>query len=146
MLNTKSLALRCNTISAILCRMSTAALEKNPASTLEKLDGIATEYVEQWLNHCYGFMRWHRENILAREPSAEDSKANEQVLPWLIRCTRMMHAQMLDPAWPHQDLAKRVEVALWQLQERWSLTHITMTEAEADAILREVFPGHASGT
>ena len=113
---------------------------------MEKLEGIATEYVEQWLNLCHRFMRWHRENILAREPSAEDSKANEQVLPWLIRSTRMIHAQMLDPDWPHQDLAKRVDITLWQLEEVWSQTHNPMSEAEADALIAKFFPTHAPGT
>jgi hypothetical protein len=101
---------------------------------------MAAEYVEQWLNTCDAFKRWHRENLLLREPTAAALKESERVLPWLIRFSRLMHGQMLDPTWPHPQLARPVAATLRQLEELWELTHNPIPEAEADALLAKYFP------
>ena len=64
--------------------------------------------------------------------------------PWLIRLTRGLQGQMLDPTFRQPALARQMEVTLWQLEQAWQIMHNPMPEAEADAILKEVFPGYGS--
>ena len=51
---------------------------------------------------------------------------------------------MLDPTFRQPALARQMEVTLWQLEQAWQIMHNPMPEAEADAILKEVFPGYGS--
>ncbi len=118
--------------------------ETNAAGSWRALDEIATDYVARWLDSCRDFLKWHRANLLTREPSAETIKLNDRVHPWMIRATRLMHCQMLDPEFAHPDLAREVEATLWQLEEAWAQTHNPMSEAEANKLIAAVFPPHAS--
>ena len=103
------------------------------------LDTVMSGYVNQWLKMCHQFMAWHRKHILESEPTEQDHINEERILPWLIRGARTLHAQMLDPNWPHPELAGDVEISLWQLEQAWVQTHNPMSEAQADLILAEVF-------
>jgi len=62
----------------------------------------------------------------------------------MIRITRALLSQMLDPQFPHRHLAKSVEASLWQLEEDWAARHNPMTEGEAQAIVHSIFPQDAS--
>jgi hypothetical protein len=62
----------------------------------------------------------------------------------MIRITRALLTQMLDPEFPHRHLARSVEATLWQLEEDWAARHNPMTEPEATAIIETIFPEHAS--
>jgi hypothetical protein len=108
------------------------------------LERIVLAQAEQWLGECQNFRLWYRQNFLSRNPTREQEKLADQIQPWMIRITRALLSQMLDPEFPHRHLARSVEATLWQLEEDWASRHNTMTEAEADKILRKVFPGHAS--
>ena len=107
------------------------------------MDQIAADYVTSWLNQCRAFLDWHREHLIRRDPALDVLKANDRIHPWMIRATRLMHCQLLDPAFAHPDLAREVEATLWQLEEAWAQTHNPMSEADADALLASVFPAHA---
>ena len=119
---------------------SATAIEGKPDFVPSALEDIALEYADRWISCCHKFVNWHRENFLKREPAVKDRRALDRVLPWLLRSTRIIQGQMLDPQWPHPDLAQEVEAALWQLQQIWEMTHNPMTEDEADALLAAVFP------
>jgi hypothetical protein len=115
-----------------------------PTAPWVGLDQIATDYVARWLGHCRAFLDWHREHLLRRQPTPEVLKVHDQLHPWMIRATRLMHCQLLDPAFAHPDLARQVEATLWQLEEAWAQTHNPMSDAEADALLASVFSADAS--
>ena len=112
----------------------------SPGSAATFLEGIAVDYSERWLNICEAVKAWHREKFLDGEPTREDVNALNQTLPWMIRAARTMHAQMLDPQWPHPQQARRLEAALWQLEEIWASEKNPLSAAEADAILKVAFP------
>src|SRR2546427_7809379 len=86
-----------------------------PTAPWAGLDQIAGDYVARWLGHCRAFLDWHREQLIGRHPTPEVLNVNERIHPWMIRATRLMHCQMLDPAFAHPDLAREVEAVLWQL-------------------------------
>jgi hypothetical protein len=108
------------------------------------LEALAQDYVSEYLETSRRFLVWYRANLVAVAPTAEAAAANDRVLPWLIRTARLLHGQLLDPHWPHPELARRLEITLWQLEEAWAQTHNPMTETEADALLGQTFPLHAS--
>ena len=111
-----------------------------PGSATSLLDGIAVDYTERFLEICEAVKTWHREKFLAAEPAREDINALGQTLPWLIRAARSIHAQMLDPQWPHPQQARRLEAALWQLEEIWASENNPLNTAEADTLLKIAFP------
>ena len=108
------------------------------------LERIVLAQAEPWLEQCHTFRQWYRQNFLLRRPTTEQEKLADEIQPWMIRITRAMLSQMLDPEFPHRHLARSIEATLWQLEEDWAARHNPLTEAEAESILRASFPEHAS--
>jgi hypothetical protein len=108
------------------------------------LERIVLSQAEQWLAQCHTFRQWYRQNLLLREATADQEKLADEIQPWMIRITRALLSQMLDPEFPHRHLARSVEATLRQLEDDWAARHNPMSEAEADAIIRANFPEHAS--
>ena len=107
---------------------------------LEGIENTAVDNADRWLAGCDKLRVWYREKFLVGDPSAEDRKTLEQGLPWMIRGTRALHSLMLDPNWPHRELARRLDAALWQLDQIWESEHNPMSDADADKLLAEIFP------
>ena len=108
------------------------------------LERIVLTQAEQWLTQCHTFRQWYRQNFLLKRPTAAQEKLAEEIQPWMIRITRALLSQMLDPEFPHRHLARSVEASLWQLEEDWATRHNPMTDAEAETIVQRIFPEHAS--
>ena len=108
------------------------------------LERIVVDQVEQWLGQCHTFRQWYRQNFVLRRPTAEQEKLADEIQPWMIRLTRALITQMLDPEFPHRHLARSIEATLWQLEEDWEARHNPMTQADADSIIARVFPESAS--
>lgn len=104
---------------------------------------LAGEVFSGWLERCNKFTRFYNEHLIKREPEPGLLEQLDPAHKFLLRLTRMMHAQMLDPDFPDREMAGRFEAALWRLQQSWEITHNTMTDAEADAILKQSFPDEA---
>ncbi|MEK7675041.1 MAG: hypothetical protein AAB676_04285 [Verrucomicrobiota bacterium] len=124
--------------------MNTVAEELATPLAPPNLERIVLAQVDQWLGQCHAFRQWYRQSFLLRRPSREQEKLADEIQPWMIRITRALLSQMLDPEFPHRHLARSVEATLWQLEEDWAGRHNPMTEAEADSILHASFPEHAS--
>src|SRR5260221_13909076 len=107
------------------------------------LERLVLAQAEQWLGQCHTFREWYRETFLKQSPTAEQEKLADEIQPWMIRLTRALLSQMLDPEFPYRHLARSVEATLWQLEEDWSTRHNSMTESEAETILQKIFPEHA---
>ena len=108
------------------------------------LEQIVLTQAEQWLGQCHTFRQWFRQNFLLKQPSADQERLADEIQPWMIRITRALVSQMLDPEFPHRHLASSLEATLWQLEEDWAGRHNPMTEAEAETIIQSNFPAHAS--
>ncbi len=110
------------------------------------VEDFARRSVDEWLAVSSKFLQWHRQNRLEQDAPPEVCQESDRAHAWLLRSTRMMHGQMLDPDFPNRELARRVEAALWQLEEAWAQAHNPMTEPEADTLMARFFPADASGT
>jgi hypothetical protein len=108
------------------------------------LERIVLTQAEQWLGQCQSFRQWYRQNFLKQSPTVDQQELADQIQPWMIRITRALLSQMLDPEFPHRHLARAVEATLWQLEEDWTTRHNPMSEAEADRLIQTYFPNHAS--
>lgn len=115
-----------------------------PSGHWPGVDRIATDYVARWLEQCRSFLGWHRELLIRRTQTPDVLEGSDRLHPWMIRATRLMHCQLLDPEFAHPDLARGVEATLWQLEEAWAQTHNPMSDNEADTLIASVFPPHAS--
>src|SRR3954447_23792620 len=87
------------------------------------LERIVSSQTEQWLGQCHSIRQWYRQNFLLKEATEEQKKLADEIYPWMMRITRALLSQMLDPQFPHQHLAKSVETSLWQLEEDWAARH-----------------------
>ena len=105
------------------------------------LEQAAWEQVERWSSICQRFLDWQRREILRqREPSPEKMKLHRSALKWLLRFGRIMQLTVAEPDYPDKRLVNELEGRLLQLQESWSMVHESMPDAEAQKLLREVFP------
>ena len=112
--------------------------------TAPSLERIVLSQAEQWLGQCQTFRHWYRQNFRLKRPTADQEKLADEIQPWMIRITRALLSQMLDPQFPHRHLARSMEATLWQLEEDWAARHNPMTEAEAERIIQSLYPEHAS--
>jgi len=61
------------------------------------LEGIAVQYVEQWLSQCEAFRQWYRQHFYLQTPGDADKRLADEIQPWMIRMTRALLAPMRDP-------------------------------------------------
>jgi len=78
--------------------------------------------------------------MLARQPTAAELERHRSEMKLLLRITRLMHAEIADPDFPDRSLANEVAIRLRQMVDLWEMIHNPMPDAEADQLLREVFP------
>jgi hypothetical protein len=45
-------------------------------------------------------IQWYRQNLLLRRPTPDQEKLADEIQPWMIRITRALLSQMLDPEFP----------------------------------------------
>jgi hypothetical protein len=121
--------------------MPLATHEPIPPPDLER---IVLRQIDQWLSQCHEFREWYRRTFLLRSPSSDEERLADDVQPWMIRITRALLSQILDPQFPHPHLAKTVRGVLWQLEEDWAARHNPLPEEEAEALIAAHFPEHAS--
>ena len=99
------------------------------------------DYFHRWLNWTDGFMEWERQQIILGQPSESTMAKHRKALKWVLRTLRGMHSVVKDPEFPLPAFAKEVDGRLLQLEESWKLIHgQTMTEDEADAVIKSAFP------
>jgi hypothetical protein len=125
--------------------MSTVAIAAPPvapgfAPGPASLPDFVLDCFRDFFRTCDGFLDWERENVLRVEPSAETLTRHRDALKWLLRLARIMHCGTSDAEFPDRSLARELSARLRQLEESWTLVHERMPEAEADAILKQVFP------
>jgi hypothetical protein len=102
---------------------------------------FARDTVEQWSDLCQRFLDRQRSEILTGNPSPERVEQHRLALKWLLRFARAIHLTAADPDYPDKRIADELEGRLLQLEHSWRMVHDRMPEAEAEQILKEVFPG-----
>jgi hypothetical protein len=104
------------------------------------LRSVTRDYVDHLCAGGSRFLRWEREHILKRAPSAKDQEEHRQTLKWLIRVTRLVHSLAADPEFPDPAAKGLLEGVIWQLEESWKAIYDQMPAEEADKLLADVFP------
>ena len=121
--------------------MNTAlTVETQRPGLVATMDRFLDDQVRNLVEQAHITVRWHRKNFQLAEATAEQHAEFNQTLPWLIRLTRMVHSQMLDPEFPHTHLAEMTAAALWQLQQAWECEHPAQPVESSDKILAHLFP------
>lgn len=102
---------------------------------------FARETVDQWSDLCQKFLERQRVEILLGDPSAEDLARHRKALKWMLRFARAFHLAAADPDYPDKRIADELEGRLLQLEHSWRMIHERMPDAEANKLLKEIFPG-----
>jgi hypothetical protein len=106
---------------------------------------LALKTVELWEKAVDAFREWERDEILCKTPSPQDLERHREDGAWLIRETRHLQSMVNDPQFPVPECQATVDGRLYQLDLTYREVHDAMTDAEADAILKQAFPD-APGT
>ncbi len=101
---------------------------------------FARDKAMEWSHLCRRFLDATRKEILLGSPSAEKLRAHRAATKWLLRMARAIHMTAADPDFPDRRIADELEGRVIQLEHIWSQIHDPMPEAEADKLLKEVFP------
>ena len=117
---------------------STASQEERIESF--SIEGLAWEAVEEWSALCQRFLDWQRREILQREPSPEKLEQHRAGLKWLLRFAKAVYFTASDPDYPDRRLASELKGRIIQLEHSWRMVHEPMSQAEADQLLKDVFP------
>ena len=98
------------------------------------------QQIEHWLSFCDKVLDWNRDHFLLSDASPAMLEEHRRTLKWVIRFTRMMHAEVSDIDFPSRELAQRLAIRLRQLEDAWGTFHDhSLSPAEADRILADVF-------
>lgn len=126
--------------------MSNAGLADPPPEVSHRVEAVSTivdlarNQLQGWTRLCDAFLDFQRRHVLEAEPSAEELEQHRQGLKWLLRVTRLLHGEATDPDFPDHSLGGQLRIRLRQLEESWRMIHEPMPPAEAEAILKQVFP------
>jgi hypothetical protein len=101
----------------------------------------AEDLFQFWLRRSNEFMAWQRQNFIVREASAEELREHRERLELMIGLTLHVYS-VASHAIP--DVLRTVSGRLRQLEDSRSLVHSPMTDQEADAILKQVFPDESA--
>jgi hypothetical protein len=110
-----------------------AQLAERGAEVVEKL-------LASWLGHWEDFRRRERLELIEREPSQAAIAQFRQELRWLLRSARQLSSLVTDPDYPAPQHAEAIAWRVRQLEDSWKSLNNPMTEAEAEALLKQHFP------
>jgi hypothetical protein len=117
----------------------------NPTESNSIRTWLARKTVEYWSKAVDVFREWERNEIMCKTPSIDELERHREEGAWFIRQTRNLQSMVNDPEFPLPEFKAAVEGRLIQLETAYAEIHDPMSDAEADAILKEAFPD-APGT
>ena len=103
--------------------------------------GFTRELLQAWVNSCNDFLQWQRRELIEQKPSPEKLSEHRNTLKLMLRLGRSFHAQVSDPDFPLRQFAPEVAGKLHQLEKSWEMIQNPMSDAEAEAVLHQAFPG-----
>jgi len=118
-------------------KAATLAGEHAGVSSLQQL---AQQTVEQWSDLCQRFLDQQRREILAGVPEPEKLQENRAALKLMLRFARALYLTASDPDYPDHHVSGELRGRRLQLEHSWRMIHDPMPEAEADQLLKQVFP------
>jgi hypothetical protein len=112
--------------------MSLATVENEAPRPLS-----AEELFDFWLRHSDEFLAWQQKNFIRREPSAHELAEHGERLEIILGLTLHVYS-VASHAMPEK--LSTIRGRLWQLEDSRELVHNPMSQQEADAVLKQVFP------
>jgi hypothetical protein len=117
------------------------ALTAQPEKSEFSMRQAARDQVQGWSDNCQKFLDWQRREILGpRQPPKEKIEQHRDDIKWLLRFGRAIYMTATDPDYPDKQISTELRGRLIQLEHSWRMVHEQMPEAEAEQLLREVFP------
>jgi hypothetical protein len=105
------------------------------------LQQVAREQVQRWSDICQKFLDWQQREILEpRQAPPGKLEQHRDGLKWLLRFGRAIYMTTSDPDYPDKQISSELRGRLIQLEHSWRMVHQQMPEAEAEQLLKEVFP------
>ena len=125
-------------------RMDTTMTNNQPRIADVAIEGMRQfmrRNAEAWSDMTQQLLDEQRIHMLEKEPTQKDLDAQRQRLTWMFRFMRPLYAAVSDPDYPDPWPAQELKGRLIQLEHSWRIfQEPQMTEAEADEILKKVFP------
>lgn len=119
-----------------------AALPISGMATEESdyLRQISNTMVGHWAKAVEIFRDWERKELLEKTPSEKQIELHRKEGLYLIRMTRCLLNLVSDPESPAREHSKEISGRLGQLEAVFEIIHNPMSDTEAEAIIKEVFP------
>jgi hypothetical protein len=118
--------------AAIPTALAPAPPARNPLS-LER-------FLTAWIEAVNDYLQRQYREIIQQRPSPETLAQYKTECKWLLRSALKLDSMVKDPEYPARPFGPDIAGKLLQLQQSWESLNNPMTEAEADAILQQVFP------
>jgi hypothetical protein len=115
-------------------------LEAPPAGDSVPLRHFATDIVLNWEKAVDEFRKWERQEILEKQPSTKELERHRKDGLFIIRMSRWLLSLVSDPESPARECTREVSGRLRQLEETFEMIHDPISDAEAEAIVKEAFP------
>ena len=128
--------------------VTASTLDPNPVNEMESGSvprWLIHQMLDRWAQAVEQFRQWEDQEILRKEPSAQDLARHRHESAWIIRATRHLQDMAMDPDFPVRERAEEIAGRLAQLEATFAEVHDPMTDQQADEILRQAFPD-ATGT
>ncbi len=93
-----------------------------------------------WFGLCEDYRQRERHDAIEREPSPAELDRFRRELKWLLRAGRQLQSLVEDPDYPVSDHGEQIAWRLEQLEDSWEGLNNPLSQAEADALLRQYFP------
>ena len=102
---------------------------------------LSTErFLSAWVEAVNDYLQRQYREIIQQEPSAEKLSEYKFECKWLLRSALKLDSLVKDPDYPARHFGPEIAGKVRQLQESWESLNDPMTEAQAEAILQQVFP------
>lgn len=102
---------------------------------------LTQKLVQDWTDSCNAFLQWQRQEMIERRPSPQKLAEHRDTLKLMLRLGHNLYAQVRDPDFPLRQFAPQVAGKLRQLEKSWEMIQNPMSDAEAETILHQAFPG-----
>src|SRR5262245_26077824 len=122
----------CMSVAATL----TAPPARTPASTPLSIE----RFLAAWVEAVNDYLRRQYQEIILQESSPQKALEYRSECKWLLRSALKLESMVKDPEYPAREFRAEIAGKLLQLQESWESLNDPMNDAEADAILKKVFP------
>ena len=101
---------------------------------------VVVNNIEEFCAECDRFIEWQYREIIRGEPSAEQHEKHRRDLKWALRTAKLLECVASDPDSASPSALALLKAKVWQLERSWKMLYEPIPEAEANQILREVFP------